>query len=182
VPLWKWTYNNPQHSSRYYCTYYFGKWNTCLKGSLPPFPLPHQTTSAYPYHQRQILDFNGRVIANPTHIDMVQWTSTMTTHVAMVLAHEKTQSYTDWTLSNDFIAYAIETYGCLHSHFYSFSITYMCTDHYCMPLMVLFNPLDACFLLSTMHVHNSIACANHNNFLASCYIWLWFFISSAHHS
>jgi hypothetical protein len=41
------------------------------------------------------------VIANPTHINMVQRASTMTTHVMMMVAQEKTRSYNERTLGND---------------------------------------------------------------------------------
>jgi hypothetical protein len=33
------------------------------------------------------------VIVDPTHTNMVQWASTMTTHATMMVAQEKTQSY-----------------------------------------------------------------------------------------
>jgi len=43
VPLKKWTYINPWHTSGNCCNYCFGKWSTCLERGLPPFPLPHST-------------------------------------------------------------------------------------------------------------------------------------------
>jgi hypothetical protein len=49
-------------------------------------------------------------------------------------------------------------------------------------LIILFNPFDACFLLSTTCVHTLAVCVNHNNFSTSCYIWLEFFIFSTHHN
>jgi hypothetical protein len=45
----------------------------------------------------------------------------MTSHVAMMVAQEKTIN--EQTLGDDFILIAIETYGCLHSHFDSFLTT-----------------------------------------------------------
>jgi len=48
--------------------------------------------------------------------------------------------------------------------------------------MVLFNPLDAWFLLSTTHVHNLATCSSHIDSSTGCYTWLRFFISSTHHS
>ncbi len=63
------------------------------------------------------------VIAYSIWIDMVQQTSTTTTHAMMMVAQEKTQSYVEWTLDNNFIL-AIETYECFHSHFDSFLTTY----------------------------------------------------------
>jgi hypothetical protein len=41
APLHEWTYNSPQHTSRYCHNYYFGEWSTCSKGGLPPFSSPH---------------------------------------------------------------------------------------------------------------------------------------------
>jgi hypothetical protein len=47
VPVQEGTYNNPQYISRYYRNYCLGKWNTCLEGDVPPFPLPHLTMNGY---------------------------------------------------------------------------------------------------------------------------------------
>jgi hypothetical protein len=47
----------------------------------------------------------------------------MITHVTTVVAQEKTSSYVEQTLSDDFIPFAIEMYGCLHFCFDSFFIT-----------------------------------------------------------
>jgi hypothetical protein len=58
VPLWEWAYNNPWHTSWYYYNYYFGELNTCSKGGLPPFPLPHPMTNGYFYYQRRFLYFD----------------------------------------------------------------------------------------------------------------------------
>jgi hypothetical protein len=52
---------------------------------------------------------------------MVQCIET-TTHAMMMAAQEKTQPYATWTSRNDFIALAIEMYGCLYFHFDSFLI------------------------------------------------------------
>jgi hypothetical protein len=59
------------------------------------------------------------VIANPTCTNMVERTSTTTTHAMMMVAQEKTWLYIEQAPSDDFIplAIAIETYG-LHSLFY----------------------------------------------------------------
>jgi hypothetical protein len=45
----------------------------------------------------------------------------MTSHVAMMVVQEKTIN--ELTLGDDFIPVAIETNGCLHSHFDSFLTT-----------------------------------------------------------
>jgi hypothetical protein len=39
-----------------------------------------------------------------------------------MVAQEKTQSYVEQMLGDDFIPFAIETYGCFHFHFDSFFI------------------------------------------------------------
>jgi hypothetical protein len=64
------------------------------------------------------------VIINLIHTNMVQRTLTLTTHAMMMVIHENTRSYVEWTLSDDFIPFAIETYGCFHYFFDSFLITY----------------------------------------------------------
>ncbi len=45
----------------------------------------------------------------------------------MMAAQEKTWSYAEWALGDDFIPLAIEMYGCLHSHFDSFLVAYAYT-------------------------------------------------------
>ncbi len=60
------------------------------------------------------------VIANLTHIDMVQCVSMTTTHVAIIAVQDNPQSYTKQALGDDFIPLAIETYNCFHPHFDSF--------------------------------------------------------------
>jgi hypothetical protein len=46
----------------------------------------------------------------------------MTTHVTTMATQEKTRSYAEQTLGDDFIPLDIEMYGYLHSHFDSFFI------------------------------------------------------------
>jgi hypothetical protein len=62
------------------------------------------------------------VITNLTSTNMVQQTSTTTTHATTMVAQEKTQSYVEQAPNNDFIPLAIEMYGCLHFHFHLFLI------------------------------------------------------------
>jgi hypothetical protein len=64
------------------------------------------------------------VIVDLTRIDMVQRISTITTYLITMAAQEKTRSYTERALGDDFIHLAIEMYGCLHSCFDSFLTTY----------------------------------------------------------
>jgi len=59
------------------------------------------------------------IIANPIHTDMVQQTSTTTAHVAIMVVQEKTWSYAEHTLRNDFNPLAIEMYECYHYCFNS---------------------------------------------------------------
>jgi hypothetical protein len=58
----------------------------------------------------------------------------------------------------------------------------LCTNHYCMSSMVFFNPLNVCFLLSTMRVHNPTTYTSHSNSSMGYSTWLRFFISSTHHN
>jgi hypothetical protein len=110
---------------------------------------------------------------------MVQRTLMTTTHVAMMVAQEKTWSY-------------VERWQWLHSPYYWgvwvssflfwFIVDQLCTNHCHPSSMVLFNPLDACFLLSTTHVHNLATCSSHIDSSTGCYTWSRFLISSTHHS
>jgi hypothetical protein len=47
----------------------------------------------------------------------------MTTHAMMMVVQEKTQSYVERALGDDFIPLTIETYGCFHFCFGSFLTT-----------------------------------------------------------
>ncbi len=62
-------------------------------------------------------------LTDSTHIDMVHQALTVTTYTMMMVAQEKTKSYIEQALGNDFIPFAIEMYGCFHFHFDSFLIT-----------------------------------------------------------
>jgi hypothetical protein len=63
------------------------------------------------------------IIIDQTCTDMVQWTSTTTTHESMMAIKKKTQSYVEQTLGDDFTPLVIEMYGCFHFRFDSFLIT-----------------------------------------------------------
>jgi hypothetical protein len=99
----------------------------------------------------------------------------------MMVVQEKTQSYVERTLGDDFVPLAIKTYRCFHFHFDSFLVVYAQT-HYCVPLAVFFSPLDVHFLLLIACIHNLVACVSHNDSSMNCYIWSRFFIFSTHHS
>jgi hypothetical protein len=120
------------------------------------------------------------VIADLIRTNMVQWTSTMTSHVTMMDVQEKTCSYVERTLGNDIIPLAIEMYECFFLFWFIFY--HLCIDHYHMSSSVFFSPLDVCFLLSIAHVHSPTTCVNHNDSLASYCTWSGFFISSTHHT
>ncbi len=66
------------------------------------------------------------IIVDLTHTNVMQQTLMTTTHAMAMAIQEKTRSYTEWTLDNDFIPFAIEMYGCFHSYFDSFFTTIMC--------------------------------------------------------
>jgi hypothetical protein len=54
----------------------------------------------------------GVFIVDPTCLDMVQCASSTTMHVATIVVHEKTCSYIECTLGDNFTPLAIKTYGC----------------------------------------------------------------------
>ncbi len=60
------------------------------------------------------------IIADLTHLDLVQHVLTTIVHATIVVVQDKTWFYTERTLGDDFIPLAIETYSCLHPHFDSF--------------------------------------------------------------
>jgi len=49
--------------------------------------------------------------------DLVQYVSTMTTHVITIVAQDKARSYIEQALGDDFIPLAIEAYGYFHLRF-----------------------------------------------------------------
>jgi hypothetical protein len=120
MPLQKWTYNSPQHTSKCCCS-------IALESGAH---LQKEVSHLFPRHTLQWLNIlitkdkfqilMDVVIIDPIHIDLVQWTSTMIIHVTMMSAQEKTWSYTGRALGNDFIPLVIETYECFHFCFDSF--------------------------------------------------------------
>jgi hypothetical protein len=48
-----------QHILGYCCNYYFGEWNTCSEGGLPPFPSPYSMMNGYSYYQKMFGYFDG---------------------------------------------------------------------------------------------------------------------------
>jgi len=121
------------------------------------------------------------VIADVIHTNMMQWTLMTTTQIMMMAVREKTWWYAKWTLGDDFIPFVIETYIDVFIlvliHFWPFMhkpLLHIIND--------LLNPLDACCLLLTTHVHNPLACTSHNDSSMSYCTWSRFLISSTHHS
>jgi len=51
------------------------------------------------------------LIIDPIHIDMVQQTSTKTSHATMMAVKEKTWSYAKWAPGDDFIPLALKYMG-----------------------------------------------------------------------
>jgi hypothetical protein len=93
------------------------------------------------------------VIVDLIYINIVQWTSMTIAHVATMAIQEKTQSYIERTLNNDFIPLVIDMCGCLHSHF-----DCLCINDYHKSLTTFLSPLNVHFELSTMCVHNLATC------------------------
>ncbi len=63
------------------------------------------------------------IVIIQTCTDMVQRTSTTTTHEMVMAVQKNTQSYAMRTPSDDFTPLVIEIYGCFHFHFDSFLTT-----------------------------------------------------------
>jgi hypothetical protein len=181
VSLQEWTYNNPWHISRYYCSYCFREWSTCLERGFPPFPSPHPTTNGYPYHQISLPYFDGHYHCLPN----------LHKYGATSINDDITCNDDDY-LKEDMTIHWVSTKWWLHSLCYWnvwmylflfwFIFYRLCTDRYRMSLAILFSPLDVYLLLSTAHVHSSTTCANHNNSSMGYYTWLKFLISSTHHN
>jgi hypothetical protein len=106
-------------------------------------------------------------LTNSTHIDMVHQALTVTTYTMMMVAQEKTKSYIERALGNDFIPFAIEMYVFIFILIHFLPLMH---DHYCASLMVFFGPFDACLLLLITHVHNPTTCISHSDFLTTYYI------------
>jgi len=62
------------------------------------------------------------IIVDLIHTNMVQQALTTTTRAATMVAQKKTRSYVKQAPGNDFIPFAIETYGCFHFCFDLFFI------------------------------------------------------------
>jgi hypothetical protein len=181
VSLRGWMYNNPWYISKYYHSYCFGKWSTCLKGGFLLFPSSHPMSSGYPYHQRQFLDLDGH---HHSWFDLHKY--------GVVNINDDHTRSDDGYFGKDMIICWASTKRWLHSLCYWdvwvssflfwFIFDYLCIDHYGASSIIFFNSLDVCFLLLIMHVHNFVACTSHSDFLASCYTWSSFFIFSTCHS
>jgi len=181
VSLRGWTYSNPWYISKYYRSYYFEKWSTCLKGGLLLFPSSHPMSSGYPYHQRQLSDLDG---CCHCWLDLHKY--------GVVNIDEDNTCSDDGYLGKDMIIHWANTKRWLHSPCYwnvwvfsfSFWFTFdcLCIDHCGVSLVIFFSPFDVCFLLLIMHVHNLLTCTSHSDSLTSCYTWLNFFIFSIRHS
>jgi hypothetical protein len=143
MSLWEWTYNNPRHTSRYYCNYCFGEWNMCSKGGLPPFPSPHPMTNGYPYHKKQLPDFDGHCHC---WIDSHKYGSTS--------IDDNNTCSDDGNSGEDMIIHRADTKQWLHSPHYwdiwvslspfRFIFDHLSTNHYHMST-IFFNPLNVCF-------------------------------------
>jgi len=174
-------YNVPQYTLGYYHGYCFIKWNICSEGGFPPFPSLHPTTSGYPYHQRWLLNLDECRHCSPN----------LYKYGAMNIDDDNTCNNDGCSRKDMIIRWAsIKQWlqspcywdAWVFSFLFWFSFHHLCTNHYHTSPLVFFSPLDACFLLLTMHVHNLVACASHSDSLIGCCIWSRFLISSTYHS
>jgi hypothetical protein len=173
----EWAYSNPQHILRYCWSCCFEEWSTCSKRGLPHFPLSHLTMNEYPYHQKQFQDTHGcchywrssnRYGATDINDD-ITWNDDECSKKNMIICW---MNIKQWFHSFCYWNVWVSSFS------FWFNFDCLCTYHYHTSLMIFFTPLDACFLLSTTHVHNHTMFANHNNFSASYYTWL----KSTHHN
>jgi hypothetical protein len=93
-------------------------------------------------HHRQFQTVADVVIVNSIHIDLVRCVLMIVAHVTTIVAKDKTRSYTNQALGDDFIFLAIEAYGCLHPRFDSF-FDFLCTCQYSLSLANLLGTFDA---------------------------------------
>jgi hypothetical protein len=146
MPLWKWAYNNPWYISRYYCNYYFGEWRTCLEGSFPPFLSPHLTMNGYPYHHKQLSNFDGHCY---------YWLD-LDRYGAMNIDDNITCNNDD-CLGENTIVCPMNIKQWFHAPCYRdvwassflfwFVFNCLCIDHYRASSMAFFSPFNACFLI-----------------------------------
>ncbi len=139
LPFQEWMHCNPWYTPKYCCNYRFGKWNSHTKKGFPPFPPP--------YIDKWILSSLkvDIVIANPTHIDLVQCALRMTTHVTIVAIQNKAQSYIERTFGDNFIPLAINLW--LFPSSFWFLFDFLCACHYSLPSTCLLGTFDAYILL-----------------------------------
>jgi hypothetical protein len=77
-----------------------------------------EVSHIFPHHTRRQMDivitrddfwtWSDFVIANPTRTNLVQGVSTTTTHVTTIVVQDKTQSYIERMVGDDFIPLAID--------------------------------------------------------------------------
>jgi len=119
VPLWEWMYN--AHDTF---------WDIVTITLETGARILREASHLFPCHTQWWMDIlitrddfrtlMDIIIVDSTHTNMVQWTLTTTTHVVMMATQEKTWSYIERALGNDFIPFVIKTYRCCHFHFDSF--------------------------------------------------------------
>ncbi len=117
MPMWEWTYYRPQYTSKYYCSYCLGQWNTSFQGGFPPFPSPHLTMNEYPYHKKQLSNLDahrhcwpdshiyGAMNINDDHTCNNDGCSRKDTIIRWANTKQWLHSYCYWS------------YGCFHSCF-----------------------------------------------------------------
>jgi hypothetical protein len=172
MPLREWTHNNSRYTSRYYCSYCFRKWNTCLERGLLDFTSPYLTTNGH------LLNFDG---CHHYWLDL---------HIYGATNIDDDNACDDGYSKEDMIICWTSTKWWFHSFYYwnmwLFSLSFwfifdrLCINNYCVSLTIFFSFLNACFLLLTMHIHSLTTCASHNDSLTCYYIWSRFLISFIH--
>jgi len=82
LPVQEWVHCNPWYVSRYCWNYRIKKWNSCTQRWMDIVII-----------RNNFCTLADIIIANPSHIDLVQHVSTMIMHVATIIVQNNAQSY-----------------------------------------------------------------------------------------
>jgi len=123
LPMQEWAHCSPWYTLRYHYNYSIKEWSSCTKKGFSPFPPPHMKMNGYCHHYKQFLNPGKRCRcqSNSFRFGVTCFDNNNTCSNNCV--QNKTQSYVEQTLGNDFIPLAIETYSYLHPCFDSFLIS-----------------------------------------------------------
>jgi len=152
------------------CNYCFKEWNKCSKGGFPPFPSSHPTSNGYPYHQKQLVDFGGHCHCLPDS-HKYETTNIDDNNACSDDDYSRKDTIIHWANTKQWLHSPCYWDISVSSFLFWFIFYHLCTYHYRTLSEVFFNPLNACFLLSTTRVHNLATCTSHNDPLMNFCTW-----------